>query len=623
MTQSIRVGEFDLWRPGYGGATVEVLISGTTTLAALFSDPALTVPIPNPQILQTKQEVDGTIYGRFAQTVYVGSGYSLRINTGEQTGVEVKPLTTLAGENASAATAQAARGSVARPLAQHLDAEVRLENFGALGASPTTNTTILNAAIGAAAAQGGGRVMLPFGNWEFTQFQLPQDVVLVGHGRGATTLRSQQAQAVVTIAGDGAGLMNLTLDGVNLNVGSIGILAIGRDRIFLDNVIIKRFAQGILLRGGEQARFRECSVQNCTKGADLRGDRDALFTNTGGPLRDLLWDGGSVETCLTEGLRLSFEDDPVLRTMIRGVRFSTNAGPAAVLNGCRSTTFDTCWWNGNTANLAVTDDNDTSRADENTIQQIIVRNSALAGGTQSFNGLCEDVRFEGCDFSDVDWILSVPQLPIMLLDCTEDSLSTATGALDRLARDSSFKRGEFPGVTTDANWTTAWQMELEPGEIVRVLGRVLGRQRNGTNNLSHEIVATFTRPGSTLTYASASLTPIVGTVVTGATSGAEGRVIVVSGTNTGTLTLRSISGVFINGETLNFSDGKTAVASSVLTPAPAALDPTHWALRTPTIKSDAAWDVRASVTGFSAQLQVKGNTGQTVEWIVEADTLRP
>jgi hypothetical protein len=620
MTQFVRVAEFDLWRPGYEGATVEVLIAGTNALAALFGDPALTVPLPNPQILASRQETDGTTYGRFAQKVYVGTGYSLRVNTSDQTAVTSLPLITLAGQNAGAAVATATRGSRSRSIASHLDAEVYVDNFGQLGSSPTANKAVLDAAIGAAAAQGGGMVRLPVGNWTFTQISLPQDVVLVGQGRGATTLRSEQAAAVVSIGGDGAGLQNLTLDGVNLNAGSIGVLGIGRDRIFIDNVIIKRFAQGILLRGGDTARFRDLYVQNCTKGADLRGDRDALFTNTGGPLRDLFWDGGAMEACVTEGLRLSFEDDPVLRSTIRGVRFDTNVGPAVALNGCRTTTFEACRWVANAANLAVTDDNDLSRVADNTIQQLQVRNSSFSGGTLAFNGLCEDIRFEGCDFADVDWVLSVPTLPIMLVDCTEDSLSTATGALGRLMRSSIFKVGEFPGVTTDANWTTAYSVELEPGDVVRGRFRIIGRQRNGVNLATYELTVTFTRPGSTLTYSGASATPVVGTVVTGSTSGAAARVVAVSGATTGTLTLRSIDGAFINAEALTFSDAKTATATSTLTPAPAAiavqaLDHTN--------EIDADWNAQAAVTGNSGLVQVRGDADQVVEWLVEASIVRP
>jgi len=226
MAASIRVAEFDIWRPTYGGASVEVLIAGTTTRASLYSDPDLTTGIPNPQTLQSQQEGDGIAYGKFAQPVYVGTSYYLRIDTGEETGVQRLPLTSLEGEDASEAIVTATGGSVARALEDHLAAEVRVENFGALDASASANTAILTAAIGAAAAQGGGQVMLPAGNFPFTQLSLPQDVILVGKGRGATTLRSEQAQEVITIAGNGAGLRGMTLDGVNLNTGSIGVFAV-------------------------------------------------------------------------------------------------------------------------------------------------------------------------------------------------------------------------------------------------------------------------------------------------------------------------------------------------------------------------------------------------------------
>lgn len=620
MSAFIRVHEFDLWRPGYALASVEVLIAGTTNPATLYSDTDLSTALPNPQRLQAKQESDGTAYGRFAQPVYVGTNYHIRVSGIEQTGVEQLPLTTLAGATATTAVVTATGGAVSRTLAAHAANEVYVANYGALGDSASANTTILAAAVGAAAAQGGGRVLLPSGNYTFTQLSLPQDVRLVGKGRAATTLRSEQAAAVITATGDGAGLEGLTLDGVNLNAGSIGLFAIGRDRLVLEDVIIKRFAQGVLTRGGEQFRFRDLHVSNCTKGVDLRGDRDALLSSTGGPLRDAFWDGGSVDTCTDEGLRLSFEDDPVLRVTVRGVRLFDNTGPAVVINGARVTTFESCWWFDNTDNLSVDDDDDASRADENTVKQLLFWNCSFEGGENAFDGLCEDVRFDGCDFADVDWTLSVPTLPVMLLDCTEDSASTASGALDRLMRNSTHKIGEFPGVTTDNSWTTAWQTELEPGEVIRVNARIIGRQRNGENWASYEFRATCRRPGSALSFSSASATLVVGTVVTGGTSGAEARVVAVSGTTSGTLTLRSISGAFINGEALTFSDTKTATAASVLVPASAILVGQDFETGH---EADSDWDVSADVLGNSAIVKVKGDTDQTVEWICETNVLRP
>ncbi|MBU8540180.1 right-handed parallel beta-helix repeat-containing protein [Falsiroseomonas tokyonensis] len=689
-----RIGDFDLWRAGYGGAVVEVFQAGTTTLASLFSDPALTLPVANPQTLASRSETDGTSYGRFAQPVYVGVPYQLRINQGEQTAVEQLPLTSLVGANASAATAAATRGGVSRTLAQHFDVEVRTENFGTFGTSAAANQSILDAAIGAAAAQGGGSVLLPPGDLPFLSWTLPQGVVLVGRGRDSTVLRSDQTTAVCTIGGDRAGLRDLKLDGVNANTGSFGVLSIGQNDLILDNVAIDRFATGIAMRGGDRARFIRLHVFLCAVGVDIRGDRDALLSNTGGPIFDLLWDQGVISSCTSEGIRLSFEDDPVNRVEIRGVQFRLNS-TGVFVNGARDVLLHRCVFFDNDIHLAVQDDSDLSREDENTVQQLTVQHSRVDDGQLTFNGLCEDVRFERTEFVNASFVLSVPTFPILLVDCTEDADTTSTGAIARLMRDSSFKRGEFPGVTTDNAYTTAWSRELEPGEVIRVRSRILGRQRDGGNWGSGEVVATYSRPGSALPYDLASATPVVGTIVTGNTSGAVARVAGVTGATSGTLSLRDIAGAFINGEGLTFSDAKTATATSTLTPQAvdlrdattlnydsASVTPAtftfvfgvtsgasalmvsttgttagtmtlvnldklfidnenlvfsngttavadgnvlaaDWYVIPPENKTDLAWGWRAAVAGSSALIQVRGNTSQIVEWVVETDVMRP
>lgn len=614
-----RVAEFDTWRSGYAGATVTVLIAGTSTPADLFSNPLLTTPLDNPQVLLSRTEADGTDYGKFAQSVYVGVAYQLQITrTNEVTGQQQLFLIDLNGEDASLAEVITARGTVARQLEDALDDEVWLEAFGTLGASPTANTTILNAAIGAAAGQSGGRVMLPAGSWEFTQFTLPQDVVLVGHGRGATTLRSSQANAVCTIGGDGAGLANLTLDGVSLVANSVGLLAIGRSRVMLDNVTIKRFATGMTLRGGFTPRFTNLYIENCTTGADFRGDQDALFTNEGGELQDVYWDGGRVSECSTVGLRVSYEDMPVWRTVIRSVRFFQNTGPAVLLNGPRMTTFDACYWEENTDNLDVRDDTDAAANPFNQVHQLIFRECYFGQGTNTFNGLCEDVRFDGCELVECSFDLSVPTNPILIKDCEERDI-TIGGTTDRFSRTTSFQTAQFPGVTTNSSWTTAYQLSLEPGSVVIIRARVVGRGRNTTNKAAYEVRATFARAEATLTFNAASATLSPGTSVTGATSGAKALVVAVSGTTSGTVTLRDITGAFINGETLNFSDAKTASATGTLgfssTVAQTQDTVTYF-------ESNANWNVQTAASGALGQVQVRGDTSEVVEWVVEVDMLR-
>ena len=53
------LGDFDVWQPTYGAATVLAVIAGTTQRARLFSDPGLTTEIANPQTLLTMTDENG------------------------------------------------------------------------------------------------------------------------------------------------------------------------------------------------------------------------------------------------------------------------------------------------------------------------------------------------------------------------------------------------------------------------------------------------------------------------------------------------------------------------------------------------------------------------------------
>ena len=98
------IHEFELWQPGYGGKTVYVYIEGTTSLASLYTDEALTVAASNPQALSE----NNANAGKFAAPLYTSSAYHLEIE-GEETGVERPALITLVAADSSYATARAAR----------------------------------------------------------------------------------------------------------------------------------------------------------------------------------------------------------------------------------------------------------------------------------------------------------------------------------------------------------------------------------------------------------------------------------------------------------------------------------------------------------------------------------
>lgn len=623
MPQSQRVHEFDIRRPGYAGAQVTVLIAGTTTPANCFSDPALTVATDNPMTLTSEADAFGVQYGRFLNPVYVGVPYQLVIDGADTTGIERLPIYSLEGVDASLATVKSLRGSANTTLAAWLDTEIHTVAFGILGGSSVTNTTIIAGAIAAAAAQGGGRVRLPSGNYPFTTLTLPQGVILAGEGRLATTLRSIEAQAVITLGGDYAGLEDMTLDGVNLVAGSIGLTGVGIDFVHLRDVTVKRFDKGLFFKGGVQHAYTGLHLSSCSTGGEVRGDTDAGGGGLGGPMVDLRWIGGTVELNTNFGIILTYENAAVNGTMLQGVQFTSNIGPALKINGARQTRMLGCRWTANTAAIDVADDSDTSQAAFNTVKGLHITDGSILGGSILIDGTSEDVQFRNVDFSDVDWNLTIPDRPIMLIDCTEDSLVTVTGATEKLARASSSTPGEFPGVTTDASATTAWARELEPGEISRLRVRALANQRNGVDFGSYEIICTASRPGATISYDTAPVAPVVGTIVTGNTSGASARIIAVSHAgSSGTLTLRSIQGEFQVSETCGTSDAKTLRVTVALSNPAAAINATDNAGTQHESAGASPWGLAMDATGSQIRARVTGEAGKIIEWLVQVDVMR-
>ena len=625
MARSIRVREFDLWRAGYAGATVTVYQGGTTTKASLYSDPALTAPLANPQQLQVYQDASGNTYGRWQQPVYVGVPYQLNINSDENTGTERLPIYDMTGVDTGGALATSTRGTQARSISDRADDVIRVKDFGTLGASSVTNTTILSNAIGAAAAQGGGDVLIPAGSWPFTTLTLPARVRLRGDGSDVCTIRSLEAQAVITLGGNYSGLVGLTLDGVNLITNSIGIYSVGRTDTLFDDVVVKRFDIGWQAKGADRPICRRFYVSNCNKGCDLRGDDDAAASAAGGPFRGLLWVGGKVDLCTTVGVQLTFIDDLVYGATFQAVDFLSNVCPALKLNGARSVALLNCRWDGtNTTDLQLQDDSNLARVADNTIRHVTVRGGRFKAGQLLFNGSCEKVLFEECDFANVSFVLSIPTSPIMLLDCREDAATTSTGATSKLLRYARTGRGQVPGVTTDATWTTAWALQLNPGEVVRIRARVIGRQRDGTNTLSGEIVGTASRAAATLGFDTAVGTLAVGSIVIGNTSGASARIVANSQSGaSGTLSVRDVAGTFTLGESLATSAGQTARCTAGLNTPAVTVNSGDVAKVTPNPQSDVAWDY--NITGSTPQvlLQVKGDTSQIVEWLAEVDVMRP
>ncbi len=623
-----RIADFELWQEGYGGSVVTVYIAGTTTKASLFSDEALTVAAGNPQTLGS-QTVNGVTYGKLAVPLYTSSPYTLDIDSTDQTGIVRPPLTSLSGENATAATVIAAGGSVANTLADIVARAIHVRDYGAFlptsdpAASSATNNATLTLAIGAASTAGGGRVVVPDGTFAFTSVTLSGDVIITGQGRDVTVLQSQTADKVITLGGDGAGFDGLTLDGINLQAGSTGVFGKAINETYFNDFLIKRFETGHHMQGGQKNNWNRFFISNCATGAKYHGDNDAAGGADGDEFRHNAWVGGKVDLCTTIGVQLSFVDKKCYHNMLRDVGFESNTGTALDINGARYTNLYGCWFSGNTTALAVDDDSDTTNELINTVVGLHMVGGYVSGGAATFQGKCQDIILDGVEIADVDFTLTLPKNNIVLRDCIEDSLVTISGDGTKFTRERSMN-GNPPGssgVTTDATPTKTWSVELEPGQVGHIRAVVLGNQRDGTNQAIYHISRPVHRPGSTLAYDAQTTNFTSGDILTGGTSGATARIIADSDSgSSGTLTLRDIVGTFENNETIADGLGGSASVNGTITNINAALLGSTASI-TAAFEDVAGWAADFAASGSEIEIQVTGAASTVIEWIVHAEVV--
>lgn len=625
---TVCVGFFDIWQKGYAAATVTVVKAGTTTNANLYTDEALSVSANNPQVLQTKI-INDESYGKFVTPVYTDGAFSLYVESTDQTGIIRPPLTSLDAQNASAALVTATGGVKSRALAGIVARLVHVEDYGEFlptndpGASSSTNNATLTTAIGVAASNGGGDVLIPSGTFTFTTVTLSGGVRLVGQGRGATTLQSQTADNVVTIGGDDAGLANITIDGVNLQPGSVGLYAKAKNEIRLQSATVKRFETGIHIQGGRKAEWSDLYVSNCASGAKLHGDNDASGGADGDEYAHNAWVGGVVDLCTTVGVELSYVDRRCFHNTIKDVGFETNTGTALNINGARFTKFTGCWWIDNTTNFAVADDSDTSAATANTVIYLHFDGGSLSGGDVTFTDTCQDVILSGMEILNVDFTLTLPQNNIVVRDCVEDSLVSVIGDGTKWTRHRTMN-GDQPGssgVTSDAIATKAWSIELEPGQVGHIRAEIIANQRDGEGYAVYHIARPVRRPGSTMAYDAQTANFTVGEILTGVISGATARIVADSDSGaSGTLTLRDIVGIFENNEEVTDTLGGSALVNGLLSPANAALLGASAAL-TVAVETEAGLAADFAASGTEIEIQVTGEASKTYEWIIHAEVV--
>jgi hypothetical protein len=617
---------FDIWQPGYGGSTVTVYVAGTTTLAGLYTDEAMTAPFTdNPVQLLSQLDDDGTRYGKFPVPLYTDSAYYLDIDQTEQTGVFRPPLYSLDAADASAAEVTPTGSSYPVSLGDIASREVYAENYGPIATSDASsaaqNTTTINLAI--AALTNGGRVILPPGRIRHNAISIPEGVVLEGQGESSTVLESIVGDKVYTLTGARAGFRRLTLDGVNLAPNSIGVYSVGHDETIFDAAVVQRFETNAVIKGGNGHRWRDLKNVNSVNGFRILGDTDAANGGLGGPVQDIVWAGGLVTQNTTTGVEMSYEDALCQNILFIGVGFEDNPGTAEKFNGAQFVQHISCWWSGNVTNWDIMDDTlpltPATSLNNDTIG-IRVIGGRMNGGVVKVKDTAQDIILDNLKINGVTFNLLTPLAnQILLLGCTETNV-TVTGETIKLLRQRLTDRGESFGLTTSNVQTKAWSLELQPGQLVNLKGRIIGRQRNGVDRAAYEISIPAYRPGATLAYDTQTANFTLGDVLTGATSGATARIVGdVDGGTTGTLTLNDIKGTFVDNETITGSTTGSASANGTT----AMTNVSLFGPQTNTLiaESDTSWNALFVANGPEVELQVLGATNKTVEWTVNVDVV--
>ena len=623
---SVRLEEFDVWRPGYGNASVSVFIGGTSTLASIFTDQALTQAASNPQTLLELEE-DGVSFGKWAQPLYVGQPYYLEINSVDQTGVVGVPLTTLQGEDASEATVVPTGSSVPSALEDLVAQTVNVNVYGqflpvgAPGASASNNTATLNLAIADAAARGGAFVVVPAGAYQITSVILAAKCVLVGQGRDSTSLQSLVAGAVVTIGGTRAGLAHLNLNGVSQVNNSIGLYALLQEMTVMEDVLIQNFDTGVELVGGSIHTWRDFYISNCVTGFAGYGSSNgqAGGPGGGGPFEYFSWDGGFVQFCSGTGILIEGLDELCDHNAFGNIAFNSNTGIAFAANGARATLLKSCSWNGNTTDLSIADGSPLNAEGTNTTIGFECQDGAFIDGAINLYNTLQNVAFRRCEFTNITFNLNAPANNVLLQDCRQIDGVSFAGASQAVISSYTYNRGATVGLTTGNTDTTAWRQVLQSGQVVFLEATAVGRCRNNVDVIGIRSICAAYCSGATLAYSSNTASFTAGNVLTGQTSGATARITVVTASGSaGTLTLQDIDGTFNPSEIITDSGGGSATTNGAIAPGTVTVaTPTNQYVT----RTDANWVIAFAASGQDVIVNVTGDTSMNVEWFVDVEVL--
>lgn len=615
-----RIAEFDTWRSGYGGSVVYVYKAGTTDLADIFLDEALTQAAGNPQTLSSMAAPDGTRYGKFTAPIYTNDSYYLSIDGIENTGIIRQSFSSMTGVDSSDATVKPNGSTKNVPLDEFAALEVNAANFGELvegsGSSAATNTNTIELAI--AALSDGGFVNIPAGLYKVSSFSIPEGVIVRGQGAGATTLQSVVGTASFTIVGNNAGFYDITLDGNSLYTNSIGVKSENNDNVVFENVIIKRFETGMYFYGGTRFVWENLSIDNTDTAAKLFGE-DAVF-------EDLMWIGGQINLATVLGVSMSYEDNRCQNINFVGVTFSDCTEYAVNINGAQNIKFIGCSFANNAKTINIQDDTATltpATEQNNDVITVHFDGGRIDGGEFKATGTCQNVILKNMNIKDVEFAMTTPmQNYVVLQDCFEESGVTISGEPAKLIRSTTSNNGASFGVTTAGTATKAWSIALDAGQQVYLEAKVIAKGRNVVERAIYHIGCGAFRAGSELNYDTQTANFTAGGILTGQSSGATARIQADSDSGTtGTLTLTDITGEFLDNEIITDDSSGSATVNGTLTAQNAALDTTgNVNLRT-IYETTAGFAAAFVANGPEIELRVTGASSNTLEWTVDVDVV--
>ncbi|MDG4721151.1 hypothetical protein [Thalassospira aquimaris] len=605
----MRIADFDTWREGAGGDIVAVYDAGTDELADIYYDEAASIAAPNPITLTS----DSSGRGKFPQPVYVLVTFYLTINDVNQSGAQRIPIVDLSGEDISEATVSVDAETPDIAMRDILKRTVYATSYGSIGTNAAVNTATITAAIGAASAQGGGRVVLPAGAIKYNTLEIPGFVHITGQGEDITVLQSSVGDRTIELTGDNAGLLNCTLDGLTSVPSSTALYGKALSSTSLSNVKIKRFETGVHFHGAERTLFDQVSVDGCDTAAKLHGDTDAPGDGQGSALTQFVWRGGVIRDCTTTGIDLAYVDAVVEHCHFEDLTFIDDVGDALHIKGAKFLQFKNCQWSGGTDNNVKIEDDDDDTTTENKVRSVRFIDGKMSEGTCVFDGECRDIIFDRFDFKGVTFDPSLPERLITLRDCVEDADVEITGDSVRIAR-ATTSEGGSSGITSDAVATEAWTYPLEPGQVAYVEGKILAKQQNGKNIGVYHVSATFLRNPAQLNFDNQTADFTVGQIVTDETSGATARIVGQSDSGgSGYIELTDIRGIFLNNATISDPEGGEALVNGSLVEQNVTIKGAQASIRAD-VEDVAGWGVALNANGGEIRLQVTGAASTIIEW---------